>query len=104
MRRGEGRAGAGDLDAPGIRRLGSGKELEQGRLAGAVLAEEAIGLAGSGSKETSSSACTPDSALKIPVMRSSGSGMAGVRKQGGPTPAPILPERDCYFSSPSRFA
>ena len=44
--RGEDPLLARDLDAAGIRPLGTGQDLEQRRLAGAVLAEQAVDLAG----------------------------------------------------------
>ena len=38
---------AGELDGAAIRRLGAGEDLEQRRLAGAVLAEQRVDLSGS---------------------------------------------------------
>ena len=46
LRGGEDPLLARDLDAAGIRTLGTGQDLEQRRLAGAVLTEQAVDLAG----------------------------------------------------------
>ena len=50
----------------------AGQHLDQGRLAGAVLAEQAVHLAGATSRSTPSSARTPGNSLTMPVISSSG--------------------------------
>ena len=56
------------LDLAGIGALRAGQDLQQRRLAGAVLAEQRVDLAGPTSRWTSSSASTPGKRLLTPVI------------------------------------
>jgi hypothetical protein len=103
VRRRERARSAAHLDAPGIRRLGSSEDLEQSRLAGAVLPEQAMDFAGKQLERDVLQRLHAGIALGDP--RHAQQRLGHARRSTGPVRRRHRPFRSVsYFSSPSRSA